>query len=97
MTKLLLSSLYLLTYSILFSQSFSSPESVEFDPLNNRYIVSNTNGGQLLAMVPGQSPTLFTDAVTAPYGLAEFNGVVYVCDDKRVKGYNLSDATEVLI
>lgn len=95
MTKLTLSILLMLSYKAIFSQSYNSPESVEFDPVGNRYIVSNTNGGQLLSVVPGQSPTLFTDAVTAPYGLAERNGVVYVCDDKRVKGYDLSDASEV--
>jgi hypothetical protein len=95
MTNLSLSAISLFIYTLTFSQSFNSPESVEFDPVGNRYIVSNTNGGQLLALVPGQQPSLFTDEVSAPYGLVHLNGVVYVCDDKRVKGYNLFDATEV--
>ena len=78
-----------------YSQSFNSPESVEYDPINKKYIVSNTNDGNLQSIVPGQLPTLFTDAVSAPYGLAEYNGVVYVCDDGRVKGYSLTNAQEV--
>jgi len=78
-----------------YSQSFNSPESVEYDPINNRYIVSNTNASNLQSVIPGQAPILFTDAVSAPYGLAEYNGVVYVCDDGRVKGYSLTNAQEV--
>jgi sugar lactone lactonase YvrE len=78
-----------------YSQSFNSPESVEYDPINNRYIVSNTNDGNLQSIIPGQAPILFTDAVSAPYGLAEYNGVIYVCDNGRVKGYSLTNAQEV--
>lgn len=88
---LILSSFALSSYS----QSFSSPESVEFDPINNRYIVSNTNAGNLQSVIPGQSPALFTADVSAPYGLAEYNGVVYVCDDGFVKGYSLTTSQSV--
>eukprot|EP01034_Spumella_vulgaris_P042071 gene42071-52153_t len=70
---------------------YSSPESVEYDQVGNRYIVSSTNNGNLLAVQPGQAPTLFTADVSAPYGLAEYNGVIYVCDDGFVKGYTLSN------
>lgn len=90
--------LLLLTYTALFlpqmAQTFSSPESVEFDPTGNRYIVSNTNAGNLQSVVPGNAPTLFTAAVSAPYGLAEYNGTIYVCDDGAVKGYSLANAQE---
>jgi len=91
---LLIILLFTLPYQ-LYSQSFNSPESVEYDPINNRYIVSNTNDGNLQSVIPGQTPILFTDAVSAPYGLAEYNGVVYVCDDGMVKGYSLTSAQEV--
>lgn len=74
---------------------YSSPESVEYDPTGNRYIVSSTNNGNLLAVVPGQAPTLFTSDVSSPYGLAEYNGNIYVCDDGFVKGYSLSNAQPV--
>lgn len=77
------------------AQTFNSPESVEFDPVNNQYIVSNTNGGQLLTLIPGQAPGLFTNAVSAPYGLAEYNSVIYVCDNQAIKGYDLNTANEV--
>lgn len=77
------------------AQNFNSPESVEYDPAGRRYIVSNTNGGNLLSLVPGANPTLFTDDVTAPYGLAEYNGVVYVCDDGGIKGFSLANGQRI--
>lgn len=89
-----ISLLAIFTGTLSFAQ-FSSPESVEFDPMNNRYIVSSTNNGNLLSLVPGQAPTLFTADVTSPYGLAEYNGVMYVCDDGFVKGYSLNTAQPV--
>lgn len=76
------------------AQTFNSPESVEFDPAGNRYIVSNTSAGNLQSVVPGNAPTLFTAQVSAPYGLAAYNGNIYVCDDGAVKGYSLTNAQE---
>lgn len=70
---------------------FNSPESVEYDAAANRYIVSNTDNGELLSFVPGQAPTLFTADVNSPHGLAEYNGVIYVCDGSWVKGFTLRD------
>ena len=56
--------------SISYSQSFSGPESVEFDALNNRYLVSNKGAVKSIqSVVPGQAPVLFTSNVTSPAGL----------------------------
>jgi len=88
-----------LIYTILFSiiigsvhaiaQSFSGPESVEYDPINNRYIVSNTTSGNLQAVIPGNAPVLFTPNVGAPYGLVVVDSTVYVNDNGKVLGFNL--------
>lgn len=87
----------ILTYLILFlgltaesgAQSFSGPESVEFDPINNRYIVSNTSSGNLQSVIPGNAPTLFTANVSSPYGLVVVDSTVYVNDNGKVLGFNL--------
>ena len=73
----------------LFAQSFSGPESVEYDPINNWYIVSNTNSGNLQSVVPGNLPTLFIPSVASPYGLVVVDSTVYVNTNGDVKGYNL--------
>src|SRR5690349_13820822 len=73
----------------LIAQSFSGPESVEYDPLNNRYIVSNTTSGNLQSVVPGNAPNLFVSGVSAPYGLVVVDSTVYVNTSGMVKGYNL--------
>lgn len=87
----------LLSYIIVFigliaesgAQSFSGPESVEFDPINNRYIVSNTSSGNLQSVIPGNTPTLFTANVSSPYGLVVVDSTVYVNDNGKVLGFNL--------
>src|SRR5689334_8546670 len=83
----------LLTLSIVSAQataqSFSGPESVEFDPVNNRYIVSNTTSGNLQSVIPGNTPVLFTANVGAPYGLVVVDSTVYVNDNGKVLGFNL--------
>jgi len=85
--------LYTLLVSILtlnlYAQSFSGPESVEYDPINNRYIVSNTTSSNLQSVIPGNAPTLFAAGVASPYGLVVVDSTVYVNTSGDVKGYNL--------
>ena len=87
--KLLFTTLLALASQALFAQSFSGPEAVEYDPLNNRYIVSNTSSGNLQSVVPGSAPVLFTANVSSPYGLVFVDSTVYVNDAGDVKGFNL--------
>ncbi len=70
-------------------QIFSGPESVEYDPINDRYIVSNTTSGNLQSVIPGSAPTLFTSNVSAPYGLVAVDSSIYVADNGSVLGFNL--------
>src|SRR5690349_16702955 len=71
------------------AQSFSGPESVEYDPVNNWYIVSNTNSGNLQSVVPGILPSLFIPGVASPYGLVVVDSTVYVNTSGDIKGYDL--------
>ncbi|MBK8658076.1 MAG: T9SS type A sorting domain-containing protein [Bacteroidetes bacterium] len=75
----------------IFAQTFNSPESVEYDAARDRYIVSNTGGNNLLAVVPGNAPTLFKSGVTAPYGMVILGDTVFVCAQSGyIKAYDLT-------
>lgn len=77
--------------SISYSQSFSGPESVEFDALNNRYLVSNKGAVKSIqSVVPGQAPVLFTSNVTSPAGLEILGNKLWVCDATRIKSFDLT-------
>jgi len=70
----------LLAFSIaVFAQSYSSPESVKYDAIHQRYIVSNTNSNNLQQVIPGSAPTLFKSGVTSPYGNVVMGDTVFVC------------------
>lgn len=79
-----------------FAQSYSAPESVEYDVSNNRYLVAcNGNTNSIQQVVPGQSPALFTSNVSGPYGIEILGNKLWVCDGGRIKSYNLSTAALV--
>lgn len=81
---------------ITFSQSYSGPESVEYDAANNRYLVAcNGSTNSIQQVVPGQSPTLFTSNVSGPYGIEILGNKLWVCDGGRIKSYNLTTAALV--
>ena len=80
----------------LFAQSYSAPESVEYDAANNRYLVAcNGNTNSIQQVVPAEAPTLFTSNVSGPYGIEILGSKLWVCDGGRIKSYNLSNAALV--
>ncbi len=83
-------------YLTSFAQSYSAPESVEYDAANNRYLVAcNGSTNSIQQVVPGQSPTLFTSNVSGPYGIEILGSKLWVCDGGRIKSYNLGNAALV--
>src|SRR5215210_28701 len=89
--------LFLLT-STLYSaaQSYSGPESVEYDVANGRYLVScKGTVKSIQQVVPPNAPTLFTSNVTAPYGIEILGSKLWVCDGGRMKSYDLATAALV--
>ncbi len=91
-TLLLFSYLFFTTVS--FAQSFSGPESVEFDAANNRYLVSNRGTTKSIqSAIPGQAPTLFSSNVGSPAGLEILDGKLWACDGARIKSYDLTTGT----
>jgi len=96
-----MSKLFTLFFSLiisvsLFAQSYSAPESVEYDAANNRYLVAcNGSTNSIQQVVPGQAPSLFTSNVSGPYGIEILGSKLWVCDGGRIKSYNLSNAALV--
>ena len=82
--------------NFLFAQSYSAPESVEYDAANNRYLVAcNGSTNSIQQVVPGEAPTLFTSNVSGPYGIEILGSKLWVCDGGRIKSYNLGNAALV--
>lgn len=87
--------LLLAVSSASYSQSYNSPESVEYDALHQRYIVANTSANNLQQVIPGSAPTLFVSSVPSPYGIAIVGDTVYVCcNSTHLRGYNLTTGTQ---
>jgi len=79
-----------------FAQTFQSPESVEWDEANQRWLIANTNDGKILQQTVGQSPTDFASGCTqGPYGIEILNNVVYANDGGLIRGFSLATGTEV--
>ncbi|MCC7302488.1 MAG: T9SS type A sorting domain-containing protein [Bacteroidia bacterium] len=80
-----------------FSQVFNSPESVEYDQTNGRWLVGQNGSGEIHIISP-LSNTLIpfaTGIASGPHGLEVLGNVLYVCDGSRILGYDLSSANQV--
>jgi len=82
------------------SQTYNSPECIRWDPVNEKYLVSNVAGnsdGYILHVDPeNDEKTVFaTDGLRGPKGMTIYDGVVYVSDINQVEGYQLSDGAQV--
>jgi sugar lactone lactonase YvrE len=78
------------------AQTLNSPESLEFDPPRNRVLVSNTQGGNILARAADGTLSVFTAAPASPYGIEILGNVLYVLDSGKLLGYDLVSAAPVL-
>lgn len=83
--------------SFLFSQTFSSPESVEYDGANHRWIVGNSGAQTMSSDYPQSALAVpFASGMTyGPHGIEILNGVAYCCDGSFIRGYSLSTGTPV--
>lgn len=77
----------------LMAQNYNGPESVEYDALYDRYLVSNTLSGQILARDQAGALTVFATSTPAPYGLEIKGDTVFACCSGRVKGFLLADGS----
>ncbi len=92
MRKLL--TLLLASLSItVFAQSYSSPESVEYDLSHNRWLISCTGSSTIQQRSASGVISQFV-SVTSPYGLEIMGDSVYVCSSGRIKGFSLNTGAQ---
>lgn len=93
--KALLSSLLFAAVFVvnIFSQ-YTSPESITYDSVYNRYLVTNSNG-KIMQRSSSGGVTDFVSSSGGTHGLAIYNGVVYACTGNTVRGFALSNAAQV--
>ncbi|MDQ3019214.1 MAG: T9SS type A sorting domain-containing protein [Bacteroidota bacterium] len=78
-----------------FSQ-YNSPESITYDSTSKRYLISNTASQKI---VQRDINGVITDFVTVGggiHGVTVYNNKVYVCNGTRIKGYDLTNAAEII-
>ncbi|MDH4473195.1 MAG: T9SS type A sorting domain-containing protein [Fluviicola sp.] len=94
--KALLPLLFIVLALPAFAQTFQSPESVEWDEANQRWLIANTNDGKILQQIVGQSPADFASGCSqGPYGIEILNDVLYANDGGRIRGFALATGSEV--
>src|SRR5436190_420804 len=74
---------------------YSGPESVEYDAVGDRYFVSNTGSSLIKVRSQAGVVTDFVSVSPAPYGLEIKGDTLFACSGGSVKGYLLSNATQV--
>lgn len=91
MKSLLCFSLLFLSLGLL-AQSYSGPESVEFDAANNRYLVANTSSHTIQQRSSNGTITLFASGgmSTGPHGLEIVGDTLYACSGANLKAFNLN-------
>jgi hypothetical protein len=97
MKSTLLSLITLILFGLQISaQTYNGSESVEFDAANNRYLVSNTGSGQILARAANGTLSVFKSGISpSPYGLEILGNTVYACCGGSIKGFDLTTGNEV--
>lgn len=80
----------------LLAQSYSNPESVVYDEINNRYLISNSNNGRILARSASGDLSIFKSGISPnPYGLDIVGNTIYACCGGTVYGFNLSTSEQI--
>jgi hypothetical protein len=79
------------------AQSFSSPESVEFDAQNNRWFVGQNGSGKINIYDPstGMLSSFASNIPNGPHGIEILANTLYCCDGNKIKGYDLGSGNLV--
>src|SRR6185436_8553396 len=74
---------------------YNGPESVEYDPVGDRYFISNTGDNTIKQRDQAGTVTAFASVSPAPYGLEIMGDTLFACSGGSVKGYLLSTGAQV--
>ncbi|MBA3972088.1 MAG: T9SS type A sorting domain-containing protein [Bacteroidetes bacterium] len=79
-----------------FSQAYNSPESIEYDYVNNRWLIANNNGNNILARNSATGAvTVFAPCSGGPHGIEIVNDTLYVNAGGSIKLFNLNTAASL--
>lgn len=79
-----------------FAQTYSGPESVDCDTTTGNWYISNTSSKKILRRTPDGTLQNFLSGFTnGPYGIEVVGDRIYACDGNKIKGFLLSDGTQV--
>lgn len=71
----------------------NKPESIVYDPIGNRFLISNAGSGSIVAMdSKGKYQKYMSKAFNSPKGLALNNDMLFVCEPTRVVAVDVSEA-----
>jgi hypothetical protein len=77
------------------AQSYNSPESVEFDYANNRYLIANRAASQILARSSNGTLSIFATLTGQPYGIEIVGDTLYCCVGGTIRGVNLNTGIQM--
>lgn len=96
MKKLLFSSLLSISTLMAIAQSYNSPESIEFDYANNRWLIANNSGNNILARNSATGAvTVFAPCSGGPHGIEIVNDTLYVNAGGSIKLFNLNNGAAI--
>ncbi len=77
------------------AQSFHGPESVTYDSLNGRYLVSNVLGGNIVQIPDEGSSGFFATALTRPLGMTIVDDILFVATNDGVVTFDLTTDAKI--
>ena len=88
---------FLLLPAFSFSQVFNSPESVEYDAANNRWLAGQNGSGVVLGYSPsnGVLTNFCSGLTTGPHGIEILGSTLYCCDGGLIRGFDLTTGSQV--
>ncbi len=99
MKKLFFIGLAVFSSFTIFSQSYNSPESIEFDYANNRWFIANNGGNNILTRNSSNGAlAIFVSTGFSgggPHGLEIVGDTLYACAGGSLRAYNINTAALV--
>ena len=86
---------FLFLYTLSFGQ-LNGPESIDFDPVNNRYLIANSSNGKIMQRSSNGTISQFVGGISPnPYGIEVVGTTVYACCSGKVLGFDLTTGLQV--
>ncbi len=94
--NILTTTIFIASFLTVGAQTYSGPESVEFDYANNRWLIANTTSHQVLARSASGTLTVFASGLgSGPYGIEIMGDTLYCCSGSSIKGFDLTTGASV--